>query len=49
MAEENLSRLAERGEKLRSLEDRTREMQNDAEDFASMARRIAEQQANRKW
>lgn len=47
--EENQARLAERGEKLRTLQDKTDQMQADAEDFASMARHIREREANKKW
>ncbi|BDA45161.1 hypothetical protein COCOBI_06-6410 [Coccomyxa sp. Obi] len=49
IAEENRQRLAERGEKLRSLQDKTDRMQADAEDFASMARAIRDREANKKW
>ena len=43
------SQLQERGVKLRSLEQRTAEMQNDADDFASLARQLEDHYANRKW
>ncbi len=49
MAEENRQKLAERGEKLRTLQDKTDRMQADAEDFASMARQIRDREANKKW
>lgn len=41
--------LAERGERLKGLDERTAAMQGDAEDFASLAKQLADQQANRKW
>jgi hypothetical protein len=47
--EQNRQMLAERGERLRALDERTAAMQDDAEDFASLARKLAEQQANKKW
>jgi syntaxin-binding protein 5 len=46
---ENRELLAERGQKLERLQDRTAQMENDAQDFASMARRIADQEKHRKW
>ena len=47
--EDNRAALAESGEKLRTLQDKTDRMQNDAADFASMARAIREREAGRKW
>ncbi len=47
--EQNRAMLAERGERLAALDERTREMADDAEDFATMARRLEQQMANRKW
>ena len=44
-----MSKLDERGEKLRGLADKTERMQSDAADFASMARAIKEREAGRKW
>lgn len=41
--------LVDRGEKLRGLQDKSAAMANDAEDFASMARKLEEAYANRKW
>lgn len=49
LAEDNRQKLAERGEKLRTLQDKTDRMQADAEDFASMARQIRDREANKKW
>lgn len=49
MMEQNRAMLAERGERLAALDERTREMADDAEDFATMARRLEQQMANRKW
>ena len=47
--EQNRAMLAERGERLQQLDEKTAAMANDAEDFASMAKRLADMQANRKW
>ncbi|KAL4431642.1 hypothetical protein ABPG77_001484 [Micractinium sp. CCAP 211/92] len=47
--EQNRAMLAERGERLRSLDERSAAMSNDAEDFASLAKKLADQEANRKW
>ena len=47
--EENISKLAERGERLRRLNDTTAEMSNEADNFASIAKRIQEKEANKKW
>lgn len=47
--EQNRAMLAERGERLAALDERTREMADDAEDFATMAKRLEQQMANRKW
>lgn len=44
---ENADLLRERGEKLKQLQDRTADMSNDAADFASMAKKLAE--GERKW
>jgi len=46
---ENRARLAERGEKLRGLQDKMEAMSSDAEDFASMAKRLRDREANKKW
>lgn len=46
---ENRQMLAERGQKLSALDVRTAQMESDAQDFAAMARKIAEQERNRKW
>ncbi|XP_065869531.1 uncharacterized protein [Euphorbia lathyris] len=42
-------KLAERGEKLSRLSDRTEELQSGAQDFASMAKELAKQMEKRKW
>lgn len=47
--EQNRAMLAERGERLRALDERSAAMSNDAEDFASLAKKLADQEANRKW
>ena len=46
---ENRQLLAERGQKLSALDTKTAQMESDAQDFASMARQIAEQERNKKW
>ena len=47
--EQNREMLAERGERLRQLNDRSEVLQGDAEDFASNAKRLAVMYTNRKW
>ena len=47
--EQNRQMLAERGERLQRLDERTAAMADDADDFASMAKQLADMQANRKW
>ena len=47
--ERNKELLAERGRKLANLEAQTAEMENDAEDFASMAQELEKAFADRKW
>ncbi|CAD7704413.1 unnamed protein product [Ostreobium quekettii] len=47
--QENMSRLHERGEKLRGLEERTADLENDARGFASMAKELVEKQKRRRW
>ncbi|WCJ19895.1 transducin family protein / WD-40 repeat family protein [Euphorbia peplus] len=42
-------KLNERGEKLSRLNDRTEELQNGAQNFASMASELAKQMEKRKW
>lgn len=49
MAEENRVKLAERGEKLQSLNNKTESMANDAKDFASLAKAIRDREAEKKW
>lgn len=46
---ENRSKLAERGEKLENLQERTSMLESDAQDFAAMAKRLAAQERNKKW
>lgn len=46
---ENMQRLGERGEKLSRLEDRTAELEDDAGNFASLAKQLADSYSNRKW
>lgn len=41
--------LAERGERLRALDERSAAMANDADDFASLAKQLHDSMANRKW
>ncbi|MCH99607.1 syntaxin-binding protein 5-like protein [Trifolium medium] len=42
-------KLMERQEKLQLLNEHTEELQNGAQDFASMAAELAKQMENRKW
>ncbi|XP_031373357.1 uncharacterized protein LOC116188258 isoform X3 [Punica granatum] len=42
-------KLAERGEKLEKMRERTEELQDGAQDFASMAGELARRMENRKW
>ena len=46
---DNMVALEERGEKLRNLQDKTAELGDGAADFASVAKALKEQSANRKW
>lgn len=46
--QDNVARLHERMERLRGIEDRANDLANDAEDFASMAKKL-NQEANRPW
>ena len=46
---ENVSRLHERQERLTRLEDRTADMVSDAEGFAAMAKKLAQQQSKPWW
>ena len=45
---ENLDVLHSRGERLRNLNDKTEDIVNDAQSFATLARQLA-QQKSRKW
>eukprot|EP00890_Picochlorum_soloecismus_P000396 jgi/Picsp_1/1357/NSC_04837-R1_transducin wd40 domain-containing protein len=47
--ERNKELLAERGRKLANLEAQTAEMENDADNFASMAQELEKAFADRKW
>ena len=49
MMAENMEALAERGEKLRNLQDKTSDLNDGAADFASVAKALKQQAANRKW
>ena len=46
---ENMKKLAERGEKLNQISDKTAELENDAADFMTMAKKLAEREKNKKW
>ncbi len=48
-AAQNREALAQRGEKLGRLNERTERMEADAMDFAEMARQIATRERDRKW
>jgi hypothetical protein len=41
--------LGERGEKLSQLQDKTAALEESAQSFAEMAKRIAAQNQNKKW
>jgi syntaxin-binding protein 5 len=45
--EQTRNTLAERGEKLERLQDKTAAMQSDADDFASLAEQLAKK--NKSW
>ena len=47
--EQNRAMLAERGEKLENLDEKSAVMANDADDFASLAKQLHDSYANRKW
>jgi len=47
--ERNKELLAERGQKLKNLDERSAAMQSDAEDFAGLAQELEAAFANRKW
>ena len=49
MMADNMVALGERGEKLRNLQDKTEDLSEGAADFASVAKALKEQAANRKW
>ena len=42
-------KLAERGERLKGIQDKTEQMQSDADDFASMAEKLRKQQEKSWW
>ena len=46
---ENRDKLAERGEKLGELQEKTSKLENDAMNFADMARELRKQQEQKKW
>lgn len=47
--EETRSRLEERGERLRGLQHRSEQLQNDALGFEAMAKQMRDREAGRKW
>ena len=49
MMAENLQKLGERGERLVQISTKTQALENDAADFAAMAKKMAERERNRKW
>jgi hypothetical protein len=49
MMEKTRDALVERGEKLKSLQNKSEAMSNDAEDFAGMAQRLEQMYAEKKW
>lgn len=46
---ENVSKLHERGEKLRNLNDKTEDLVNDAQNFAELAKQLAQQKSKKWW
>ena len=46
---QNRDKLAERGEKLGELQEKTSKLENDAMNFADMARELRKQQEQKKW
>jgi len=46
---ENMNKLAERGERLNQISDKTQQLENEAEDFMTMAKKLAEREKNKKW
>lgn len=49
MMHETRAALAERGEKLGRLQDKTAALEEDAAGFAAMAKQIRDREANRRW
>eukprot|EP00884_Botryococcus_braunii_P015587 jgi/Botrbrau1/2711/Bobra.0203s0053.1 len=49
MMNETRAALAERGERLSRLQDKTSAMEEDAASFAAMAKQIRDREASRKW
>ncbi len=46
---ETRAALAERGERLGRLQDKTAAMEEEAAGFAAMAKQLRDREANRKW
>ncbi len=46
---DNMVALEDRGEKLCNLQDKTADLNDGAADFASVAKALKDQAANRKW
>ena len=44
-----MNKLAERGEKLSQIQDKTQQLEDDAMDFMTMAKKLAEREKNKKW
>ena len=49
IASENVVKLEERGEKLNTINNKAEAMAHDAMDFASMAKKIRDREANKRW
>ncbi|KAG2484013.1 hypothetical protein HYH03_017180 [Edaphochlamys debaryana] len=47
--EQNKSKLEERGERLRRLDDKAADLEASAQGFAEMARQLADRERNKKW
>lgn len=46
---DNMVALEDRGQKLQNIQDKSNQLEDGASDFASLAKELAHQQANRKW
>lgn len=49
VAAETRARLEERGERIRQLDDKAGDVENEAATFVELAKQLKEKQMNRKW